>query len=27
VWLELESGFDEREVRILAEILWGRGQC
>lgn len=27
VWLELESGFDEREVRILAEILRERGQC
>jgi hypothetical protein len=27
VWLELESGFDEREVRILAGILRERGQC
>lgn len=26
-WLELESGFDEREVRILAGLFQERGQC
>jgi hypothetical protein len=26
-WLEVEGGFDEREVRLLAGILWEASRC